>query len=440
MKRIALFSIAASLLAASAAVAQTSGVLRSGVDARSLAMGGADAPSSADPTSALAANPAGLAALDGFVIDVGVAGLSARGAFSNAPDPNGSLDEAMTFVPDVVAGGRIGRSPIRWMGGVVTHGALGGTWRFMDAPGGVGGVSYGRQDHRSAIGLLRVGGGAAWAVNDRVSIGASLGRLFNANELRAPYIFQEQPQLAGLKTLLDIETRGWGWFGTVGALVRAGDRLDIGGAYHSSTTIRTHGQASGDVGEQLATLGLPLQAAFRYDAVVGNRFPQGVKIGAAWAATPRLSLRWQEDWLDWSAAFAELPIALSNGDNPDINGVLGSDAMEDAVPLDWRDQWVHRVGAEYRAAADLWIRAGYAYGRSPVPDSTLTPMTAAIAEHALSGGFGYVQGRYGVDVAMQFSPASSRTVRDSVLRSGEYDGTIVEVGGAALVVRTRFSF
>ena len=51
-----------------------------------------------------------------------------------------------------------------------------------------------------------------------------------------------------------------------------------------------------------------------------------------------------------------------------------------------------RLGVE-QAFGEHWaVRAGYAYGNNPVPDGTLTPLTAAITEHLLTLGRGLQDG------------------------------------------------
>ena len=72
----------------------------------------------------------------------------------------------------------------------------------------------------------------------------------------------------------------------------------------------------------------------------------------------------QVDWINWSAAFDTLEVRLRHTDSALYRALLaGQDHLDDDVPLDWRDQWVMRVGAEYqltekrRPARGLSLRA-----------------------------------------------------------------------------------
>ena len=100
-------------------------------------------------------------------------------------------------------------------------------WHYVDAPG-VAGASYGLQEQHSAIIAGRAVTGLGIAVAPRLSLGVSLGVDYNTNTLIAPYIFQSQPTLAGLKTLLTLRTSGYGWNGSVGALIHATRKVELG--------------------------------------------------------------------------------------------------------------------------------------------------------------------------------------------------------------------
>ena len=80
-------------------------------------------------------------------------------------------------------------------------------WHYVDAPG-IAGASYGLQEQKSAILAGRAMAGLGVVVNPKLSIGVTVGADYNSNTLDAPYIFQQQPVLQGLKTLLDLHTTG----------------------------------------------------------------------------------------------------------------------------------------------------------------------------------------------------------------------------------------
>ena len=97
-------------------------------------------------------------------------------------------------------------------------------------------------------------------------------------------------------------------------------------------------------------------------------------------------------------------------------------------------------GVEFAATDRLTFRAGYAWGDSPVPAATLTPMTAAIATHTVGVGAGYQWGRCTFDLAYQYSPPTQVGVGTSALRSGEYSGSSTEVSIHQLALSARIGF
>ncbi|HTV02979.1 MAG TPA: outer membrane protein transport protein [Luteitalea sp.] len=425
--------LTAALTAALPAAAQSVGVFRTASGARAATVAGADSALGSTPLDALTFNPAGLAGVDQTQAAITLGAASATGSFVNRVDGSGGLRNARGVVPEgAVAWKLSGRRPLVLGAAFNADGAIGGDWQYRDAPG-IGGASYGIQTHRSAITVARATVGAGLQLTRTVAVGASLSALRNDNELVAPYIFQSQAPLVGLKTLLSVDTGGWGWGGTVGVTARPSERLAIGASYRTSTSLTTRGSATGDVSVQLQGLGLAVPGAFTYDAAVANRFPQQASLSARGRVTTRLHLLGQVDWWDWSDAFRSLDITLRNGSNATINAVVGQSTIEEQVPLRWRDQIVRRVGAEYAYRPGLVLRGGYAYGGQVVPADTLTPMTAAIIAHTLGAGIGMDVASGTVDLAFQWSPTTTRAVTRSTLAgSGEYDGTRTGVGMRAL--------
>ncbi len=265
--------------------------------------------------------------------------------------------------------------------------------------------------------------------------------LYNRNTLDAPFIFQQQAVLAGAKTLLDLHTSGTGWNGTFGALYTANRNLTVGLSYKTKTTVHSSGDASGDVGAQFATLGVTgVPTDFHYDAGVITKFPQALSGGVSWQALRRARLNLQGNWINWNNSFNNLPVNLTNGTNTTINGLVGSNDMQDVVPVRWRNQGVFGVGVESPVGEHFAFRGGYSYATNPVPSATLTPMTAAILQNTIGTGAGYSHGRYNFDLAYQVQLPASASVGTSSLLSGEYDNSKVNVTMQSLTLTTRIHF
>jgi len=427
--------------------ARANGIYGNGVGARSMAMGGADVAWATDPLAAMGVNPAGLGFLTAPELDLGGIGGIVQGHFNKPGVSSGDLDETPEALPEGAFAIPVGKSPVVAGLSFVPESMLLANWHYNDPPGGLGGTtSYGYQKNKSEILSLRSAFGAAVKITPDFSFGASVGLIYNQNQLTAPYIFQNlepgpngpaNSALDGAKTLLNLRTSGWGWNAQVGLIYRATPDLQFGLSYESETKVNSTGDASGDPSRQF---GLPQGTLpFHYDATVTNTFPQEVMAGASWKFYPQWRLALQVDWIDWADAFHNLPLQFSGGSNATVNGALGS-SFEESIPLNWQSEFVYRAGVEFDVTDNLVLRAGYCYGSSPVPNSTLTPLTAAIMEHTLTAGIGYHWKQFQVDLAYQYDLPATESIGASSLHSGEYSNSSIKVSAQTLALTTTVRF
>ena len=410
---------------------------------RSMGLGGAYVPSTSDALGALSTNPAGLTYLNSPTLDLSMSAVFARGSFSNSANTNSPMTTSPGVIPYGAFGMPVGKSHFSFGVGFAPDLASVSDWNYVDPPGAFG-VTYGMQEHKSAILAGRAMAGLSYAFNHKLSVGMTAGADYNSNTLHSPYIFQSQPTLAGAKTLLDLHTYGTGWNMSVGAMFEPTKNLDLGVAWKSHTVIVTNGLASGDARQLFNALGVPATdpSTFTYNANVKNILPQSVNGSIAWHVNPRWVLAYQTDWVNWSNAFVNLPVTLTNGTNLVINspGVLNSTTLIDGVPLHWKDQYSFHGGVERLLTESTSLRVGYAYGNNPVPSGTVTPMTAAIMRNQISSGFAYHRGRSRFDIAYTFDPISQEQVQQSNLLAGEYNNSTVRVGTQALSLGYSFQF
>ncbi|MGC3988560.1 MAG: outer membrane protein transport protein [Chthoniobacteraceae bacterium] len=415
------------------------GLYRDGVDARSMSLGGITVADAYNPLSALYGNPGALSELQKTELTLSGTGALLHGEFSNHANRDSTLNTQGVLGSAALA---VPVGPFRFALGFNPDMALKAGWRYHDTPGGAdGATTYGLRGHDSEISLLRTQFGASWQIIPQLSVGAGIGLLYNQNRLNAPYVFQQQPVLRTVKTLLDLNTEGYGYNFQVGVEFKPVKPVHIGVSYTSGSRIESSGHASGNANVQLRNLGLgAARSDFDYDAKVTNNFPQQVAAGVAVDVTSKLRVLVEEDWINWADSFDRLEVKLRNGSNADLNGLVGSSGMNDYVPLRWRDQYVTRLGAEY-AVNDNWtVRAGYSYANNPVPDNTVTPLTAAIMEHTVSAGVGYRKDWFGVDLAYQWMLPATVHTGTSILASGEYSNSNLTVSAQTLNLTVNLQF
>lgn len=407
--------------------------------ARSLGLGGVYVASSDDALDALATNPAGLAFLQGRNLNLAADAVFARGSFTDSVNSNAPLLTAPGVIPYGAFGMPIDHSRFSFAVGATPELLSTADWRYVDAPG-TAGATYGLQQQKSAINAVRFAAGLSYSFSSRFSLGATVGAVYNTNTLQAPYIFQSQPELAGLKTLLVLHTNGVGWNASVGALVHPTRKLELGLAWQSRTVINSTGNASGDAYAQFAALGVKAPSTFTYNAAVQNVLPQSILASLAWQANSHWLFAFQTNWIDWKEAFVVLPVSLTNGTNATINSIDGSNAMQDGVPLHWKDQYAFHAGVERSLTEHTTFRAGFAHANSPVPSSTLSPLTAAILSNEISTGLTYRLGKSRYEAAYAFRPTSTQSVGQSSLLAGEYDNSTVHVGTQSLILGYSIQF
>lgn len=329
--------------------------------ARSMGLGGVYLPSQGGVIDSLSSNPAGLALVGNRTLDLSLTSIFARGSFSNSVNSNVPLNDGPGVIPYGGFGMPIAHSRFSLGLGLVPELMSVSNWNYVDAPG-VAGASYGLQKQKSAILAARSVAGLGFALSRKVSLGVSVGAVYNSNTLETPYVFQSHPALAGLKTALDLHTTGVGWNTSVGLIATPSDRLQFNVAWKSRTTINSTGDANGNIGVQLAALGLNgARPDFHYSAGVQNVLPQSALVGANWRVDGHWVFALQADWVNWKDAFASLPVTLTNGNNADINGLLKSNGIFDRVPLNWKDQYSFRGGVERFLTENLSVRGGYAH-------------------------------------------------------------------------------
>ena len=170
-----------SLLASQLSGTHANGIDGNGVGARSMGMAGADVAWAADPLSAMGLNPAvGLGFLGGPELDLGGVASVVQGKFNKPGVSSGTFGSVpRRGCPRGAFALPLPKWPVTLGLSFVPDSALVADWHYLDPPGGLGGVSYGYQQDKSEIIVLRSALGVGVQVNPKLSIGASAGMVYN---------------------------------------------------------------------------------------------------------------------------------------------------------------------------------------------------------------------------------------------------------------------
>lgn len=277
----------------------------------------------------------------------------------------------------------------------------------------------------------------AYQFNKHFSIGVSLNLNVGRVEFDAP-IAQDASLLAGMdpllggtfgetirdllgqneiKGLIDVEeTYSYGIGGRVGVLWRPTEWLSLGAVYIPKTLMADYkGKAhvdftsffnqEGVLAEVFAELTLPNGGAqglaADYDfKIVDFQLPQEIDLGIAFRPIDSLLIAVDFRWIQWSDTMKSFRVKLTNGNNPDVNTLAGSDSITADLSNNWKDQYVIAVGVEYALTKQWIFRVGYNWSNNPIPDDDLTPQIPAIVEHHLTLGVTY---RYSPSIAFHLA-------------------------------------
>ncbi len=345
------------------------------------------------------------------------------------------------------------------------------------------------QEYKSSIAYMKVTPTAAYQLNDQFSAGLSLNIGYSMMELAMPYsidpvakmvgqvpgmggmtfgqMFGAPPAQGGLgydevTALADLGdgVTATGFGAKFGLQYKANDQLTFGLSYASSTTLTFSGDAIMDMNSQfgdafermvggkmqqnpdsslaslqgmvmqdLTNMGIDMMAGMtaNYDAEIEFSWPQEFGFGAAYVVNEKLLVAADFKWINWKDAIEKFAMDFTNGDNANINVMMGSPDIQLEMPMNWEDQIAFGLGAEYMATEALALRFGFNHGANPVPENTVIPIFPAVVESHVTLGFGYqLNEKLGFDFGYELVLPKELESDVSII-ANEYDGSTSEL-------------
>jgi len=388
------------LLSAVSATALADGVHMNGVSPRAIGRGGTNI-AHADNGAVFFDNPAAAVNVPGCgLFDVGGNLLLMDMRYSDSDNPT-SYDFNITPLPSF---GLVQKTDDgRFAYGLGIYAPAGfSQMHHLDGQPPFGG----EQTYKSFAALTKILPGAAFKVNDQLSVGGTFGMAISHAELEGPYTLQNAGILSGLPTLVDLQATGVTPVFSLGLQYELTEATTFGMTYQSESRFQLEGNS-------LVTV--PVIGSARYDTHLDMTWPESLGFGLRHELCPHRILSADLVWFNWSAAFDELGVSLSDADRlifPDIN---------EQLPLQWRDTLSMKLGYERILQNGHTARCGYVYHRNPIPADTLTPYIQAILEHAFSVGYGLQVWGWELDASYMFLFSPEVNVGQSGLLGGDFD-------------------
>ena len=160
----------------------------------------------------------------------------------------------------------------------------------------------------------------------------------------------------------------WGLGFTAGLTLKPTDTTTIGVGYRS----RIKHKLKGHFYYPLFAL---IPAPTTQPASVKHTLPDQLTVSIRQDITDQFTLLGTVEWTNWSLL---------------KNFTIVTPLASPSDTYNWKDSWMFSVGGEYKYSDALTLRAGYAYEKSPVPDSTRAVRVPDNNRHWLSVGASWV--------------------------------------------------
>lgn len=166
----------------------------------------------------------------------------------------------------------------------------------------------------------------------------------------------------------------------LGLLYRINDATRIGLAYRSEIAHKLEGKFKADLNANTAGLA----AMFTTQDIYGKiDLPASASASVFHQINDRLALMADVSWTGWNS-FQKIDIVYEG------DGVGPTLSRNSVTTAKWEDTWRYSIGATYKATEELALRCGLAYDESPIPDESFrTPRIPGTDRTWLSIGLNY---------------------------------------------------
>lgn len=346
----------------------------------------------ADDASAAYFNPAGMAWIDGIVIQFGgMALLTDIEHLSPAGARTKTKDDAF-FIPNFYVTGNVPNTDFSVGLNFNVPFGLGTDW---------GSGSFARfVAPDSELMMYNVNPSVAYKVNEKLAVAGGIDYYFSdlsnsQDTIAGPMLgIPDTTTISSMK--LDVDGSGWGW--NAALLYRISEQHSFGISYRS----KVDADLEGDLKLSDLPAALGLGPSMTVDASLEFKYPSYVKAGYAFRPNEKLKVEFDIDWLEWSR-FDTLTVEIDSPGLPDIPSVR-----------EWDDSFIYAIGLEYILNESWCLRAGYAFADTPVPEKTFIPDVPRSDLSVVSVGVGYSRAAWRVDAAYTGIISEDRDIDNDV--------------------------
>ena len=214
------------------------------------------------------------------------------------------------------------------------------------------------------------------------------------------------------------KAKGTGFAAKIGGTYKIDDKLTIGGAYHSKTSMSDLETDSANVSMNVdaTAFGGPAQVPMVLKGKIQVRdfeWPQMIGLGAAYKATSKLMLVADYKWINWAEVMKNFKMTFTADQSAsnDFTAAFGPGAdlrgqsMDATLFQKWKDQNVFMLGAAYKITDEFTGRAGLNIANNPIPSKYENPLFPAIVKNHVMLGAGYaISKASSIDASFTYAP------------------------------------
>ncbi|MCE1188344.1 MAG: outer membrane protein transport protein [Ignavibacteria bacterium] len=470
-----------------------------GFDANSMGRGGVSI-GTFDSPELMMTNPAGISFLNNSMLNLDISLMFPSLHFKNSiNDVDGDKN---TFpLPGLAYVNKSVNSPWTWGIGFFTAGGMGADFALKHALYRNQDGSYNLQEYHSKLASMQGGISVAYKLTQDLSVGLSAHVVYSMLEFNMPYSLDPlimkgiaQPGVTfGQMFSAPMSSNGFGYDevtatakmsdlsafgfnGKVGFAYKPNDRLSVGLSYTLPVSLTykkgkatmdmtqqlnnafglavqgymaqhagsTQAQAQAAVMTQFGMMGIDLSKGVvaNYDLDADLSFPQSIGVGVSYKISDDFRAGLDVEWLNWEKAFDKMSLHMSNGNNSNVNTMMGNNGTFTIdFPMNWKNTVIVKLGGEYQATKDLALKLGYVYGGNPVPESTVFPVFPAIVEQHITAGCSYkVSAPFTINAAFEMALNKSEQASTPSVIANEYDGSTSQLSTVLIHVSCIYNF
>lgn len=250
-------------------------------------------------------------------------------------------------------------------------------------------------------------------ITDKLSIGGSVGFALNYLDIQGP-LFLQSGAVRGAPTIVNLQNTGVAPVGSVGLQYLLTSKTTLGLTYISESKFKMGGNM-----DAFAFGVAPFPIYSKFEATTNLVWPRSLGVGLSHRFNRRHTVGVDVIWYDWSNAFNNVNVNLTNPTNPLVAALVGP-ANVQVLPLHWRDTVSMRLGYQWSPDTINIFRAGYVYHSSPAATATLSPYTDGLLTNTFTAGYSRRINRIYLNAAYQFMFGPTRAVDISSLAGGDF--------------------